>query len=160
MQHQYENNQLSSDATVAKIPPTECALRFPSVHITKSSAVTSASLAHKIPHPVFLPTKSFQRVVAGWSRLESHLCASTVREEFASNVLRRKLQRGPPTFVLWMNQGPGFSSPDIILVNAKVANSFDLNKLNFDHFPVLMKWIQKIGYENQTIEIRPNYRKA
>ena len=61
------------------------------------------------------------------------------------------------------NQGPGFSSLDITLVDADRANSFDwsvLNELNSDHFPVLIKWNQRVGYENQKTKTRPNYHKA
>ena len=60
-------------------------------------------------------------------------------------------------------QRPGFSSPDIPLVDADAENSFDwsvLNELNADHFSVLKKWNQEVGYDNQKIKTRPNYRKA
>ena len=54
------------------------------------------------------------------------------------------LNDGTPTRASRNNQGPGFSSSDITLVDADAANSFDwsvLNELNSDHFPVLINII-------------------
>ena len=47
--------------------------------------------------------------------------------------------------------------------HADAANNFDwsvLNEVNSDHFPVLIKWNQGVGYENQKTKTRPNYHKA
>ena len=73
------------------------------------------------------------------------------------------LNDGTPTRASRNNQGPGFSFPIITLVDVNAENSFDwsvLNELNSGHFPVLIKWNQGVGYENQKIKTRPNYHKA
>ena len=87
----------------------------------------------------------------------------TVLFQWAEDNSKLVLNDGTPTRASRNNQGPGFSSPDITLVDADAANSFDwpvLNKLNSDYFPVLIKGSQKVGYEKQKIKTHSNSCKA
>ena len=62
--------------------------------------------------------------------------------QWAEDNSKLVLNDGTPTRASRNNQGPGFSSPDITLVDADAANSFDwsvLNEFNSDHFLVLIK---------------------
>ena len=76
--------------------------------------------------------------------------------QWAEDNFKLVLNDGTPTRVFRDNQGSVFSSPDITLVDADAANSFDwsvLNELNSDHFPVLIKWNQGVGFENQRLKL-------
>ena len=83
--------------------------------------------------------------------------------QWAEDNFKLVFNDGTPTRASRNNQGPGFNSPVITLVDADAANSFDwsvLNELNSDYFPVLIKWNQGVVYEKQKIKIRLNYHKA
>ena len=131
----------------------------------KSSTQTRdlSKLVASLPSAQGLICGDFNAHHPAWDDVARSDERGTALFQWAEDNSKLVLNDGTPTRASRNNQGPGFSSPDITLVDADAANSFNwsvLNELNSDHFLVLIKWNQGVGYENQKTKTRSNYHKA